>query len=263
MWKSRTRLYLAVASLVCAGAGSAFSQGFGPVLHVNRTEAGFTIESEGATLPQLLTAIGQEAGFSVQDTSGGAGRAPIPFFAVQDATLESTLRKLLGTSSHLIVYRGGSGTRIEDGNVEKIVLLSQNERERKADVGTSSLAGPPGTQAPARTWNTRRTRRSARPDGEPRAGRKASMTDGDDPKRYGNQLDATNEERIESMEVDPTAVAGGEPGAAPGGIPADMLQQIEEYADLDDISPDARRRLEEFAVGSGALPPPELVAPLD
>lgn len=266
MWKLGTVLYLAVVTLAVVGvdAKSARGQAYGPFLEVTKTDDVFTVEAEGATLPQVLSAIGEKAGFSVQDTSGGANRQPIPVFEVRDASLESTLRQLLGTSNHLIVYRGGNAGRIADGSVEKIVLLSESERERVSGSGTSSLAGPPGTQAaPAPRRQARSSYRSASDDGndpDPAAGA--------DPQQqrqleYGDSLQEMEHQMIEQMGVDPTDVAGGAPGVPPPGLPPDVLQRLQEYAGRGDLPPDAQRRLEEFANGGGAMPPPDVISPPD
>jgi hypothetical protein len=143
-----------LAGLVPATATSSSAQAYGnPFLEVKKTASGYTVEAENATLPQVLSALGAQAGFSVQDS--GAMRPPIPFFEASDASLESMLRRLLESTNHLIVYRGGTDQReITEGSIDRIVLLSPVERRQTPPSGggatTSSLAGPPGTQAPPR-----------------------------------------------------------------------------------------------------------------
>jgi len=247
--------FLTVAAFAVAGlaARAAFGQGYDPFLEVSKTEAGFTVEAEGATLPQVLGAIGAEAGFTVQDTGAGAPRDPIPTFQVRDATLESTLRQLLGTSNHLIVYRGAAG-KIRDGNVERIVLLSSGKRERVADRPISSLAGPPGTEAPPRTARARTSSGPVAPDDGDVAPDDASPdATGQDFEQQeeeqlarGEALQEMEYDAIEQMDVDPASVAGGAPGVPPPGLPPDVLQRLEDYAE-----------------GNGMMPPPEMIAPTE
>ncbi len=232
-----------ITSLVCAFAAPSAARGQPAYLEVSKTDAGFTVEAEQATLPQVLSAIGAKAGFAVQDS--GAERPAIPLFEVRDATLESTLRQLLGTSNHVIVYRGGAGAPIADGNVEKIILLSPGKRERVADRPTSSLAGPPSTiRSPP-------TRGSIAPPPPPPSVEAATDTPRDpadqaEQEEYGEVLQEMEHEVIDQLTVDPQQVAGMEPGVAPAGLPPDVLQRLEEYAE-----------------GNGAMPPPETIAPAD
>lgn len=253
MKKPGTFLFLTAIAVLGLTAPTARAQGYDPFLEVSKSEAGFTVEAEDATLPQVLAAIGAEAGFTVQDSGAGAPREPIPAFQVRDATLESTLRQLLGTANHLIVYRGAAG-KIRDGNVERIVLLSQGERERVADRPTSSLAGPPGTEAPARTARTRISPRQMEPGDEDLALEEDSpdaQAAAEDFERQeeeqlarGEALEEMEYDTIERMGVDAASVAGGEPGIPPPGLPPDVLQRLEEYAE-----------------DNGMMPPPEMIAP--
>jgi hypothetical protein len=151
------RKQLVALALVGGIVGGALSRpvaaGANPFLEVKKTAGGYTVEAENTTLPQVLSALGEQAGFSVQDS--GAVRPPIPFFEANDATLESMLRRLLVSTNHLIVYRGKTNREIAEGSIERIVLLSPVERRQAPPPqpgagATSSLAGPPGTQAPPR-----------------------------------------------------------------------------------------------------------------
>lgn len=149
----RQLVALALVGGIVGGALSPVLAGANPFLEVKKTADGYTVEAENTTLPQVLSALGEQAGFSVQDS--GAVRPPIPFFEANDATLESMLRRLLVSTNHLIVYRGKSNQReIAEGSIERIVLLSPVERRQappqQPGAATSSLAGPPGTQAPPR-----------------------------------------------------------------------------------------------------------------
>ncbi|MDG2303500.1 MAG: hypothetical protein P8R42_02410 [Candidatus Binatia bacterium] len=236
-----SRLLTCVVSiaLVAIPARVATAQGYGPFLEVSKTETGFSIEAEGATLPQVLSAIGEEAGFKVQDS--GAERPPIDEFQVRDATLEATLRQLLGTSNHLIVYRGGTNEKIEAGSVEKIILLSPSKRVRAADRPASSLAGPevqPREQIPIRAADA------------PPADSGAEITDDDRQREeqlvYGEALQEAERLMVEQLGVDPSDFAGIEPGVA-SGLPPAILQQLKDTAHAND----------------DAMLPPSAVAPVD
>ncbi len=242
---SGTCRLLSLAVIACVGfnAAPARAQEHTVFLEVSKSADGFTVEAEDATLPQLLAAIGAKAGFSVQDS--GAQRPPIPVFEVRDASLESTLRQLLGTSNHLIVYRGGSQGKIVDGGVEKVVLLSPGKRERVADRPISSLAGPPGAVAPPARAN-----RAASTDEAPTAIELGDTKDFDAEAEaqeqlvYGESLQDMEQQMIDQLGVDTDGVAAGAPGVPPPGLPPDVL-----------------KRLEEYAGGDEAALPPDVVAP--
>lgn len=230
-----------VTSLACTFAAPPAARSQPAYLEVSKTDAGFTVEAEQATLPQVLSAIGAKAGFAVQDS--GAERPAIPLFEVRDATLESTLRQLLGTSNHVIVYRGDAGAPIADGNVEKIILLSPGKRERVADRPTSSLAGPPST---IRSPPERIDPPPPPPPVEAATDAPPDPADQAEQEQYGEVLQEMEHEVIDQLTVDPQQVAGMEPGVPPAGLPPDVLQRLEDYAE-----------------GNGAMPPPETIDPAD
>lgn len=237
-----SRLLTCVVSIALAAipARVATAQGYGPFLEVSKTETGFTVEAEGATLPQVLSAIGEEAGFKVQDS--GAERPPIDEFEVRDATLEATLRQLLGKSNHLIVYRGGTKEKIEAGSVEKVILLSPIKRVRVADRPASSLAGPgapPRKQIPIRAAGTPPTDSDAENTDEDERQREEQLV-------YGEALQEMERQMVERIGVDPADVAGNEPGIA-SGLPPAILQQLKDTA---------------YANGD-VMPPPSAVTPVD
>jgi len=224
-------------ALMALSSSDAMAESHGIFLEVSKSDAGFTIEAEDATLPQVLSALGEKAGFAVQDT--GAQRPPIPVFEVRDATLETALRQLLGTANHLIVYRGGSAGKIEDGAIEKIVLLSPGKRERVAGGPVSSLAGP-GAVAPTPAPANRDIVIRPAPGADPGD----FVEQEQEQLEYGATLEEMEEEMVEQLGVDPQDVETGEPGMNPG------------------IPPDVVDKLEAAAYADGELEPPEIVEPL-
>lgn len=237
---SNLLLGVASVSLACTAVRA---QGYGPYLEVSKTEAGFTVEAEDASLPQVLSALGEKAGFTVHDS--GAERPLMPVFEVRDATLEATLRRLLGSSNHLIVYRGDRQGKIEDGSIEKIVLLSPGKREPVSERLNSSLAGPatsappPPPPAVGRDPDEDPSAEMAQPSGEGLAG------DPQEQVEFGAALEAMEQRMIEQFGVNQGEVAGGEPGGEPI-LPPGLLEKLEAAA---------------YANGGEAIPPLELTVP--
>ncbi len=214
---------LALAPIPAAGQ---LSSSF---LEVSRSESGFTVEAEDTPLPAVLTAIGKHAGFTVQDSR--AERPPLSVFEVRDATLETTLRRLLANSNHLIIYRGGASGLIVDGSIERIVLLSPTQRSPAAPSEISSLAGPGGTakprwQAYAKPGSPRRYGASREPatdeefEDEEEFAEEDSLDDEFEAElEYGDALQELGEEAaLEQLDVDPEEIAAGEPGMFPDGL---------------------------------------------
>ena len=139
--KHPTWVICALASLI-AFSSAEIASAYEIFLEVSRTEAGFTVDAEDANLLQILQALGREAGFSVRDS--GASHPPIDLFEVKDASLDTTLRKLLGNANHLILYRGDPGKKV----IDKVILLSPGEKRAPARSNVSSLAGPGGKARP-------------------------------------------------------------------------------------------------------------------
>lgn len=232
---------LSVTILAASAAAPAHAQRF---LEVSKSDSGYTVEAEAVTLPEVLTAIGRHAGFTVHDSS--PDREPIDVFEVEDATLESTLRQLLGTSNHLMVYRGGAEGQIRDGMVEKIVLLSPGNRERPTKPVVTSLAGPAGTERgrtaaapPAPAIDDRDSDAPLAPEDDS-AGTDAQLV-------YGEALQALEEERIEQAGIeDADDLAEFEAAEdAAGQLPPELIEEL---------------RAEALAE-AGGLPDPRAVGP--
>ena len=234
---------LSVTILAASAAVPAHAQRF---LEVSKSDSGYTVEAEAVTLPEVLTAIGRHAGFTVHDSS--PDREPIDVFEVEDATLESTLRQLLGTSNHLMVYRGGAEGQIRDGMVEKIVLLSPGNRERPTKPVVTSLAGPAGTErartaaappAPAPVMGGEEADAPLDPD--------EYSADADAQLVYGEALQALEEERIEQVgieEADDVAELEAAEDAA-GQLPPELIEELRAQALAE----------------AGGLPDPRAVGP--
>ena len=146
---------------VSTPVGAGHAQEYEPYLEVVEKDSRFSIEAEDTSLTTILTELGSKAGFRIQDS--GAQRPKVTSFQVKDATLETTLRKLLATTNHLIVYSGDGAKKMEAGQIDTIILMGTAKRKRPANPTSVSLAGPGGT-----TENTQDTR-SLKADRRPEA----------------------------------------------------------------------------------------------
>lgn len=115
---------------------------------VTRSEQGYSVDANGTNVVQVLTEVGQQAGFTVE--------APEDFHSpltvsLQDAPLDDVLRRVLRNENYIIVYRGGEQrTSISGDKIDKIFLLSQAaEGAGPPPGGVSPLAGPGGGAKPA------------------------------------------------------------------------------------------------------------------
>jgi hypothetical protein len=142
--KGRARRGAAIsAALLLAFSGSVGAE---PFVQVSREGSRFSIDATGVSVSTVLLALGREAGFSVQDSRPDIERPPIDI-ALNGATLNQTLNRLLDRQNHLIVYRNDAPTeQTEPGSIARIVLLAPRPDVPKEPVagapGSSPLAGP-------------------------------------------------------------------------------------------------------------------------
>ena len=103
-------------------------------------ENGFTIHAVNADLPRLLTAVGNQVGFSVVDS--GHTHQPLNVW-ITDAPLDVTLRRLLREANYILVYREGKrSTEISDDGIDQVILLSTAGQGAAPPGNASPLAGP-------------------------------------------------------------------------------------------------------------------------
>lgn len=109
---------------------------------VVQTASGFSVHTQGGDLLRVLTEIGAKAGFTVVD-GGHGGRQPLTV-ALDDAPLDTTLRRLLRGENYILVYRGGARrAEISGDDIEQIILLSPAGSAPPAKAQPASpLAGP-------------------------------------------------------------------------------------------------------------------------
>lgn len=122
-----------------------------PFLEVSREGSRFSIDASGVSVAAVLTALGREAGFQVQDSRPDAERPPVDI-ALVDVTLQHTLTRLLDRQNHLIVYREAAEPKRESDAeaIDRIVLLGPSVESRATAestggsnaIGSSPLAGP-------------------------------------------------------------------------------------------------------------------------
>ncbi|HZR84234.1 MAG TPA: hypothetical protein VFD92_24260 [Candidatus Binatia bacterium] len=155
---------LCLALAIAAASGRARAEGpddaSAPPRAILKTGAGYSVHANNSSLPQLLTELGSEAGFTVVDS----GKVHLPVtVTLDDVGLDVVLRRLLRDSNFIITYRGGKrGREISGENIDQITLLTpaglSNPSAPPAPPanGASPLAGPqvaargphPGAQPP-------------------------------------------------------------------------------------------------------------------
>ncbi|MEW6270715.1 MAG: hypothetical protein AB1689_15640, partial [Thermodesulfobacteriota bacterium] len=91
---------------------------------VTRTASGgYTIDAFETNVVQVLTEVGDQAGFTVQAPDNF--NSPLTLSA-EDLPLDQLLRRVLRNENYIIVYRGGvQKTAISGDDIDKIFLLSQ------------------------------------------------------------------------------------------------------------------------------------------
>lgn len=146
--------------LMATPLGAARAQEYEPYLEIVQKDSRFSVDAGDTSLERILKTLGEKAGFRVQDS--GATRPKITSFQVEDATLETTLRKLLAKTNHLIVYSADGAKRMEAGRIETIILMGVAERRKTSKSVPASLAGPGGAARNAE--NDRRTQKKRPPD---------------------------------------------------------------------------------------------------
>jgi hypothetical protein len=112
---------------------------------VRRTPSGgYTIDAFETNIVQVLTEVGDQAGFTVQAPDNF--HSPLTLSA-ENLPLDQLLRRVLRNENYIIVYRGGvRKTAISGDAIDKIFLLSQASSapapRQAGPAGASPLAGP-------------------------------------------------------------------------------------------------------------------------
>ncbi len=113
----------------------------GPI--VTRTDAGYTVDAYETNIVELLSQVGEHAGFTVQAPDSFSSSITLE---MRDAPLDQILHRVLRNENYIIVYRGGVQKKTISGEgIEKIFLLSQASGQGPKVVaapGVSPLAGP-------------------------------------------------------------------------------------------------------------------------
>lgn len=117
---------------------------------VTRGPQGYSVDASQTNVVQVLTEVGQHAGFTVE--APDSFNSPITL-SLQDAPLDQLLRRVLRDENYIIVYRGGvEKTTISGEGIDKIFLLSPaaaGQPPRPAGpAGVSPLAGPGAVAKP-------------------------------------------------------------------------------------------------------------------
>jgi hypothetical protein len=179
---------------------------------------GYSVDASQINVVQVLTEVGQQAGFTVEAPDGF--NYPVTM-TLQDAPLEQLLRRVLRNENYIILYRGGvQKASISGEGIEKIFLLSTapgGAAKPPGPAGTSPLAGPgaagkPGPQA----------RSGPQPPPPPPPG-----APGEDLAARSARARAAADARRIATEGGP----GGPPGAVPGVMPnaARIVQNPEDF----------------------------------
>jgi len=113
---------------------------------VSHSAQGYSLDASATPIVQILTEIGQRAGFTIEapDTFSSQITA-----SMRDVPLDQLLRRVLRDENYIIVYRGGvQKTSVSGEKIDRIFLLSQAAASgAKAPGGGSPLAGPGGAGA--------------------------------------------------------------------------------------------------------------------
>jgi hypothetical protein len=113
---------------------------------VTRGAQGYSIDASETNVVQILSEVGQQAGFTVE--APDQFNSPLTV-SMQDVPLDQLLRRVLRNENYIIVYRGGEQkTSISAEAIDKIFLLSQAAEGAAPPAGGGSpLAGPGGAPA--------------------------------------------------------------------------------------------------------------------
>lgn len=111
---------------------------------VTRSDAGYTVDAFETNIVELLSQVGEHAGFTVQAPDNFSSSITLE---MRDAPLDQVLHRVLRNENYIIVYRGGVQKKTISGEgIDKIFLLSQASGQGAKPVaaasGVSPLAGP-------------------------------------------------------------------------------------------------------------------------
>jgi hypothetical protein len=190
---------------------------------------GYSVDVAGTNLVQVLTEVGQVAGFTVE--APDHFNSPLTL-TLQDVPLDQLLRRVLRNENYIIVYRGGvQKTAISGEKIDKIFLLSQAVNSGPAVKGPaagSPLAGPAAQNAPGPLG------RGGPPPAPPPP---PDAEEGGDAATRSARARARAEARRAALGEGQPAQPGA-PGA-PGGMPeaARMVQNPEDFTPPDGSQP--------------------------
>ena len=195
---------------------------------------GYSVDVAGTNVVQVLTEVGQVAGFTVE--APDHFNSPLTV-TMQDVPLDQVLRRVLRNENYIIVYRGGvQKTAISGEKIDKIFLLSQAAAGPavKGPAGGSPLAGPAA--------------HGAAPPG--RGGPPAPPPPQPPPKaEEGDELAARSARARARAEARRAALGEGQ---APPGGPGGMPEAARKEQNPDDFTP-----------AEGSEPPHGNVPPVD
>lgn len=202
---------------------------------VSRGPQGYSVDASQTNVVQVLTEMGQHAGFTVE--APDTFNSPITL-SLQDAPLDQVLRRVLRDENYIIVYRGGVQKKTISGEgIDKIFLLSPATAQANkpaAANGASPLAGPGApVQRPGAPGH------GAPPPPPPPPGGDADIATRS--ARARAQAEAHRAALAENAQQAPGVGPGG-PGVGPGMMPpaARMVQPAEDAATTEAPEPQGR-----------------------
>ncbi|MBY0273755.1 type II secretion system protein M, partial [Candidatus Binatia bacterium] len=156
--RRRARLRSGVSPAIRLGIGSlltgwlllatpAGAQDEAPKL-VSHGAQGYSLDANGTPVAQVLTEVGQQAGFTVEAPDTFNSQITVN---MQDVPLDQLLRRVLRDENYIIVYRGGvQRTSVSGDKIDKIFLLTQAPAAGgpRPPGNASPLAGPAGGPGP-------------------------------------------------------------------------------------------------------------------
>lgn len=129
-------------------ATPALAQDEAPKL-VSHGAQGYSLDANATPVVQVLTEVGQQAGFTVEAPETFNSQITV---TLQDVPLDQLLRRVLRDENYVIVYRGGvQKTSVSGDKIDKIFLLTQAPAAggpRPPGGNASPLAGPGGGAGP-------------------------------------------------------------------------------------------------------------------
>lgn len=109
---------------------------------VSHGAQGYSIDANATPIAQVLTEVGQQAGFTIEAPDTYNSQITVN---MQDVPLDQLLRRVLRDENYIIVYRGGvQKTSVSGDKIDKIFLLTQAPAAGgpRPPGGGSPLAGP-------------------------------------------------------------------------------------------------------------------------